>query len=130
MKSALVAVVLGGVLLGLAGCSTQEQPAHQAETPGAPQETAGPDGPVVTWNAEAGPWALFISSPRPAGAFQTCLESSAVKSSLQSADEPTSHVSVTFVESATKDDVAGVVDCLGEQLSSGDVSIDKAGATG
>lgn len=128
MRVTVAAIGVLAAALGLCGCSIPEQPGNH-ETTSRPSHGSEDDSSVsVTWATEEGPWVLFISSPRAAGDFLACVDAPAVDSSLQSADMPTSRVSATFVKSATKDDVAQVVECLEDNLSSGDISIERAGS--
>lgn len=127
MRIAALAIGLMAAALGVCGCSIQEQPGdHEATSRPShgPEDTSSVS---VTWSTDEGPWVLFITSPRAAGDFLACVDVPAVDSSLQSADLPTSHVSATFASSATKDDVAQVVECLEGNLTSGDISIERAG---
>ncbi|MEP7762872.1 hypothetical protein [Sanguibacter sp. 25GB23B1] len=81
-------------------------------------------GPSVGEIPSEGPWSIGISHPGgPQGDVTSCVRDRSVSSSLMSADLPSSGTSIQLEDSATRDDVQRVLDCLDRALSGGDISV-------
>lgn len=67
-------------------------------------------------------WIVGVSGPR-SGAIDPCLEDPVIEESIQSANLPSTHLSIKLREAAKKEDAERIADCLRRGLKSGDVSI-------
>jgi hypothetical protein len=67
-------------------------------------------------------WVVGVSGPR-SGAIDPCIEDPAIEESIQSANLPSTHLSIKLREAAKKEDAERIADCLRRRLKSGDVSI-------
>jgi hypothetical protein len=67
-------------------------------------------------------WIVGVSGPRN-GAIGECLEDAIVEESIQSADLPSTHLSIKLRAEAKKEDADLIADCLRDRLKSGDVSV-------
>lgn len=78
-------------------------------------------GPTISEIPDEGPWSIGISHPQ--GDTSECTRDPAVSSALMTADLPSSRTAIQLKGSATRDDVERVLDCLGDALSGGDLTV-------
>lgn len=67
-------------------------------------------------------WIVGVSGPR-SGGIDPCLEDPIVEESIQSANLPSTHLTIKLRAEAKKEDADRVADCLRRGLKSGDVSV-------
>jgi hypothetical protein len=96
--------VLLVLALTLAGC---------AEAPPASYERTEGEGDL---------WFVGAKDPR-FESLSPCSEDPSVGSSVQSADLPSSHLSMQLIAGSTEEDAVRIADCLGDALTSGQVWI-------
>ena len=82
------------------------------------------NGPTIGEIPDDGPWSIGISHPGgPQGDVTSCAHDRSVSSSLMTADLPSSSTSVQLEDTATRDDVQRVLDCLDDALAGGDITV-------
>ncbi|MDQ1058261.1 hypothetical protein QFZ23_002162 [Arthrobacter globiformis] len=67
-------------------------------------------------------WVVGVAGPR-SGVIDPCLEYPIIEESIQSANLPSTHLSIKLREAAKEEDAERIADCLRRRLKSGDVSI-------
>ncbi|MBT2554914.1 hypothetical protein [Arthrobacter sp. ISL-5] len=67
-------------------------------------------------------WIVGVSGPR-SGVIDPCLKDPIIEESIESANLPSTHLSIKLREAAKKEDADRIADCLRRGLKSGDVSI-------
>lgn len=72
----------------------------------------------------AAPWTIAVLEGD--GDWYTCVEESDLEigSSIQSADLPSSHATVTLGESVSHEDAVDLADCIVDRLKSGEVTLE------
>ena len=80
-----------------------------------------PGGADITIGA-SDRWIVGVSGPR-SGAVDPCLDDPIIEESLESANLPSTHLTIKLRETAKKADAERIADCLRRSLTSGDVSI-------
>lgn len=69
-------------------------------------------------------WHVYVSGPRgDDGRIEHCLDDDAVDESIQTADLPSTNLSIKLHTSATEEDAKRIAGCLNQNLDSGEVSI-------
>lgn len=79
------------------------------------------DANVTTGTSDR--WLVGVSGPRSGAPLDPCLKDPIIEESIQSANLPSTHLSIKLLETATKEDAERIAECLRRRLNSGDVSI-------
>ena len=79
-------------------------------------------GEINVSPGESDRWVVGVAGQR-SGAIDPCLEDPIIEESIQSANLPSTHLSIKLRKTAKEEDAERIADCLRRRLKSGDVSI-------
>ncbi|WP_461163537.1 hypothetical protein [Arthrobacter sp. R4-81] len=68
-------------------------------------------------------WFVSLFDSRGIGPIDQCLEDPIIEESIESANLPSTHLSIKFKEAATQEDAERIADCLRQSSGGGNVSI-------
>ncbi|PTT62691.1 hypothetical protein DBR22_16955 [Arthrobacter sp. HMWF013] len=72
-------------------------------------------------------WYVSVLGPRDGGAIDHCFEDPLIDQSIESADLPSTHLSIKLLGTGTQGDAERIADCLKPGAGSGAVSITSPG---
>lgn len=82
-----------------------------------------PDDPPIT-PGSSDRWHVHVTGPRGDDSrIEDCLDDLAIEESIQTANLPSTHLSIKLQTTAAEADAKRIADCLHQSLESGDVSI-------
>jgi hypothetical protein len=81
---------------------------------------------ATTSSAPPGRWHVSVLGPRENDAsIEHCLEDPLIEEAIQSANLPSTHLSIKLLETATQKEAERIADCLRAIAGSGEVSITR-----
>lgn len=73
-------------------------------------------------------WFVSLFDAKGIGPLGQCLEDPTIEESIESANLPSTHLSIKFKEEATQYDAERIADCLRQSSGSGNISITRPGS--
>jgi hypothetical protein len=68
-------------------------------------------------------WHVSVLGSRESASIEHCLEDPLIEEAIQSADMPSTHLSIKLLETATQKEAERIADCLRPKVGSGEVTI-------